>query len=313
MSSTLMLDHDQARLALPFEPLLAAVRRALVETAAGRASAPPRIAAFGPHGLLGAMPGYVPGLGLGGKLTSVFGIAGAEGRSAHAGVVTLFDEADGRLLAIINGEAVTAIRTAASATVAFLALRPPHVRRIAVIGAGTQARAQLELLAHLGLGAEIIVASRTADHAQVLADEVGVRAGDSIRHAVTEAEAVFVCTDADRPVIRHAWLQPLVHVSSVGGSRGPEIDAVTMRAGRVFAEWPGAVSCAPPAGAHELQGFDPDAVRLVGDTLDTPSDVNRGTGLTVFKSTGFAALDVAAAAVAHATALERGLGTHVAL
>lgn len=125
----LVLDHEQTRAVLTPDALLPAVRAALVATGRQEASTPARIAAFSPAGLLGAMPGYVPELG--------------------------------RLRALLNGEAVTAVRTAASATVAFCALAPSVPEQVAVIGAGAQAHAQLDLLAHLDLRAEVVVAVRS--------------------------------------------------------------------------------------------------------------------------------------------------------
>ena len=312
MSRVLVLGHDDARAALDPDALLAAVRTALVSTARGEASTPPRIAAFGPAGLLGAMPGYVPGLGMAGKLVTVFAVPGAPGRSSHRGVVALFDEHDGHLLALIDAEAVTAARTAASATVAFRGLVPGPVARIAVIGAGAQARAQLELLAHLGTDAEVVVASRDPDSAAAAARDAAVTAAATPEEAVAGAEVVFCCTDAAEPVVRLGWLAPGAHVSSVGGSRGPELDAATIAAAAVFVEWLGAVERPPPAGAHELQGLPRDRVRMVGDVLGGVTTRTRGE-LTVFKSTGFAGLDVAAASVALASARREGLGSTVHL
>jgi alanine dehydrogenase len=75
------------------------------------------------------------------------------------------------------------------------------------------------------------------------------------------------CTDARHPVLTARWLAPGTHVSSVGGTFGPELDAATMRAGRIFVESRGAVQNAPPAGAHELHGLDPDSVTEIGEVL----------------------------------------------
>ena len=257
------------------------------------------------------MPGFVPGMGLAAKLVSVFA---SGGRSSHQGVVALFDETDGSLQALIDAEAVTAARTAACATVAFQALTPPEVERIAVIGAGVQARAQVELLGHLSIPAQVVVASRRPDTAAALAGQLRVESIPSIEVAVSSADVVCCCTDADQPVLYHDWLRPHAHVSSVGGSRGPELDRATVESGSLFVEWPGAVTSPPPAGAHELQELDGERAVLVGSVL-TGQHPGRTTGeeMTVFKSTGYAVLDVAAAAVAFREATTLGLGTWVEL
>ena len=306
-SSVLVLDGADTAAALDLPELLAAVRVALVTISRGTVSAPPRIAARAPAGLLGCMPAHVPGLGLAAKLVSVFDAPGAgDGHSTHFGLVAVFDEHDGRPLAIMEAGRLTALRTAATATVGLQALAP-DVRRIAVVGAGVQAGAQLELLAAVAPSADVVVGARDPAAARALvAAFPGVRSA-SIRDAVRDADAVFCCTGASTPVIRRDWLDPGAHVSSVGGSQGPEVDADTVADATVYVEWPGAADQPPPAGSHELQGVAPDRIHLLGTVLEAGGPPER-TGLTLFKSTGHAALDVAAAAVVHRLARERGLG-----
>ena len=306
-SSVLVLDGADTAAALDLPELLAAVRTALVAISRGTVSAPPRIAARAPAGLLGCMPAHVPGLGLAAKLVSVFDAPGAgDGHSTHFGLVAVFDEHDGRPLAIMEAGRLTALRTAATATVSLQALAP-EARRIAVVGAGVQARAQLELLAAVAPSADVVVGARDPEAARALvAAFPGVRSA-SIRDAVRDADAVFCCTGASTPVIRRDWLDPRAHVSSVGGSQGPEVDADTVADATVYVEWPGAADQPPPAGSHELQGVGPDRIHLLGTVLEAGDPPER-TGVTLFKSTGHAALDVAAAAVVHRLARERGLG-----
>ncbi|WP_405764325.1 NAD(P)-binding domain-containing protein [Actinacidiphila glaucinigra] len=314
MSGVLVLDRAQTRTALDTRRVVDAVATALVAISRGEVSAPPRIAARTPAGLLGAMPGHVPGLGLAAKLVSVFGDPARPGRSAHRGMVALFDEHDGRPLALMDAESLTAVRTAAAATLEARVLARPGALRHTVVGTGAQARAQVALLAELHPAAEVVVAGRDPGGArETAARHPEARVADGVEEAVRGADVVFCCTGATRPVVCRAWLAPGTHVSSVGGSHGPEIDADTVRDAALFAEWPGAAGSPPPAGAHELQGLSPGReVVLLGSVLagDHPGR-GGGDGLTVFKSTGHAALDVAAAHVVHAVARAEGLGTTV--
>lgn len=302
MERMTVLDHEEMRAALADgEALTAMVARALIAVAAGRSSVPPRIAAFAEHGLLGAMPGYVPGVGLGAKLITVFDDPAHPGRSSHQGLVAIFDEHDGRPLAILDAEPLTAARTAASATVALRALARPDTRRVLVVGNGTQARAQLELLAGDERW-EVSVAGRDQGRATALAEEYGVAVAPSVEAGARDAEAVLCCTGAQQPVVRAAWLAPGTHVSSVGGSQGPELDAETIATGSLFAEWPGVATSAPPAGAYELQGVEPERVTLIGAVLDGSHPGRQDEReITVYKSTGHASLDLAAAAVVRAS------------
>ncbi|MBZ5736566.1 NAD(P)-binding domain-containing protein [Nocardioides mangrovi] len=305
-SDVLVLDGAATDAALDPLDVLHAVRAALAAIAAGRVSSPPRIAARTPDGLLAGMPAYVADVGLAAKLVSIFAVPGADGadsgRSTHFGLVAVFDQHDGRPLAIMEGGRITAVRTAASATVSQQALAP-EAERFAVVGAGVQARAQLDLLALVAPGTEVALGTRDPRSGERLASSYpGVRA-TTVHDAVREAEAVFLCTGATTPVIEPDWLAPHAHVSSVGGSQGHEVDAATVAAAAVYAEWPGAAAEPPPAGAHELQGVE--GVRLIGSVLDAPPP---RSGLTLYKSTGHAALDVAAGAAVLRRARSLGLG-----
>ncbi|MFD0304935.1 ornithine cyclodeaminase family protein [Streptomyces sp. NPDC127119] len=315
MSGVLVLDRARTRAALDPHRVMDAVAQALIAVSRGEASAPPRVAAHAPGGLLGVMPGYVPGLGLAAKLVSVFADPAQAGRSSHRGIVALFDPEDGRPLALLDAESLTEIRTAAAATHSALALAAPRPSRIAVVGTGAQARAQLSLLALLDPTTPVAVAGREPRRVRDAAGlHPAAEPAPSAEEAVRGADVVFCCTGAVRPVIRRDWLAPGAHVSSVGGSHGPEVDADTVRDAVLFAEWPGAAA-APPAGAHELQDLpEGKAVTLLGSVLAGTNPGRRDeTGLTLFKSTGHAALDVAAAHVAHAVAVREGWGTTVDL
>lgn len=317
MSGLLVLDRRQTAAALRPDAVLDAVGRALVSIARDEVSAPPRIAALTPTGLLGAMPGYVPGLGLAAKLVTVTADPRHPGRGFHRGLVALFDEHDGRALALVDGASLTEVRTAAVATCSALALAVrPGLGRVAVVGAGAQARAQLALLATVLPEAEVTVAGRDPVRAGAAAAlHPGARVA-GVEEAVRGADVVFCCTGATAPVVRREWLAPGVHVSSVGGSRGPELDSGTIRDAVLFAEWTGAATAPPPAGAHELQDLAPGRpVTLLGSVLDGghPGRGGDTDALTVFKSTGHAALDVAAVRVACDVALERGWGVRVDL
>lgn len=309
----LVLDRDQTRAALTADALAPAVRTALIAISRGHASAPPRIAARSARGLLGAMPGYVPGLGLAAKLVSVFPSVTAGGHGAHRGIVAYFDEVTGRPLAIMDAETITAVRTAVTATVAMQALARPDIARVAVIGTGTQARAQIGLIAPMR-SVELVVGARNLGDAQRIVQGLGVGSAAAVEAAVRHADVVFCCTSSLEPVVRRSWLADGTHLSSVGGSDGPEFDSETLRASSLFVEWPGAVSEPPPAGAWELQQSAPADAHLIGAVLDGRHPGRGAAGeLTVFKSTGHAALDVAAASVAYRVARERGLGFSVDL
>jgi len=327
MSRVLVLNGKDVERLLEVDPLLEALEDAFRALSAGRTSVPARVAARTPDGLLGAMPGWVEGMGLASKLVTVFPGNAAEGLPSHQGLIVLFDDRTGTPAAILDGERITALRTAAASAVAARLLARPGSRVLAVLGAGVQGRAHLETVPSVLDLEEVRIASRSPEHAEVLAAEApGILAASSVgdpprvtmsssfREAVRGAEVVCCCTDARLPIVEDEWLAPGAHVGSVGGSAGREIDADTIYRGSVFVEWRGAVTAAPPAGAGELQGLDPDVVAELGEVLDGRRSGRRADDeLTVYKSTGHAVEDVAAARLVVDRALEVGAGTTLEL
>ncbi len=290
-----MLAEEEVRAALPLEELAAALTTALVALSRDRASVPPRIAAVTERGLLAAMPGHVAGLGLAAKLISVYGGNRALGLASHQGVVVAFDEETGRPCAVMAAAYLTAIRTAVTTALAVRALRRPPARRLAILGAGAQARAHLQALSQLVGFEEIRIASRDRVRATALAQEhSGAAAARSAADAVRGAQVVCCCTSSASAVLQDEWLGSATLVTSVGS--GAELPETLLRRARVVVESRDAAA-APPVGAVELQGVDPSTLLLLGDLLAGSVNAADDDRTTVFKSTGNAAEDVAAASV----------------
>jgi alanine dehydrogenase len=315
MAEVLVLSEADVTALLDLEQLLAALADALASSSAGLACVPPRVAASAPDGILGAMPVHLPGVALGAKLVSVFPGNHQRGRPSHQALIALFDPADGTPLAVMDGTRITAARTGAAAAVAAGALARPDAAVLAILGAGVQGRSHLEAFPLVRDLREIRVASRTPGRAEALAGRhPAARAVGSFEEAVAGADVVACCTDAREPILEVGWLAPGAHVSSVGGTFGPELDPAIVRAGRVFVEWRGAVTSPPPAGAHELQGLDPADVTEIGEVLagTRPGRTSPGE-LTVYKSTGHAVEDAAAADLVYRRALAAGAGVTVTI
>jgi ornithine cyclodeaminase/alanine dehydrogenase-like protein (mu-crystallin family) len=315
MAEVLVLSEADVTRLLDLEELLPALAGALQGFSAGRASVPPRVAAAAEGGILGAMPVHLAGVGLGAKLVSVFPGNHGRGRPSHQALIALFDPADGTPLAVLDGTRITAARTGGAAAVAAGALARPDAAVLAILGAGVQGHAHLDAFPLVRDLREIRVASRTPGRAEALAElHPAARAVGSFEEAVAGADVVACCTDAREPVLEAGWLAPGAHVSSVGGTFGPELDPGIIRAGRVFVEWRGAVTSPPPAGAHDLQGLDSGAVTEIGEVL-AGTRPGRATSdeLTVYKSTGHAVEDAAAADLVYRRALESGAGVTVTI
>ena len=278
---------------LDVDQLLDALERAFVEVSAGRASVPPRIAAFSEHGLLGAMPGYVDGV-LAAKLVTLF--PGHE--PSHQALIAVFDAETGTPTAVMDGTHITAVRTGGGSAVATRALARDDARVLTILGAGVQGRSHLDAVGRVRDFQEVRIASRNPEHARAFAEESGATPVDTFEEAVAGADVVCACTSAAEPVLRRDWLDPGTHVTSVGSSMdGPELDRETITAGLLVIESRVAFQ-PPPAGSHELQGLDPSSAVELGEVLSgTHPGRTSADEITVYKSMGHAVEDAAAAAL----------------
>jgi ornithine cyclodeaminase len=328
----LLLDESDVQSLLDPDDLIEAVAAGLAEMSDGSASVPPRVAASvtARGGLLAAMPGYLPNLGvLGAKLVSVFPGNAGTALPTHQAVVMLFDPATGAPEALLGGATLTAERTAAASAVATRLLASPDAAVLAILGTGVQARAHALTVSRVCPGLrEVRIAGRNPDHAVALAEELGSRLPVAVRAVPTFADALegaaVVCatTHSPDPVVRRIWLSPGAHVNSVGFTvDGREVDADTVVGACVVVESRTSVLAAPPAGSNDLlwpirDGLvGPDHIRaelgeLVGGAPLGPRTPGQ---ITLYKSVGVAAEDLAAASLVLRAARARGVGRSIDL
>lgn len=138
------------------------------------------------------------------------------------GLITVLHPTTGRPLAIIDGTAVTTLRTAAASALAVDVLARRDASRLVVIGTGVQAHAHVRAIAAVRDLTRITVAGRRVDATRELADrlsdELGHQVIASISPAVCvpEADLVALCTASFTPVVEHGWIRPGSTVISVG-------------------------------------------------------------------------------------------------
>jgi alanine dehydrogenase len=222
MTELVVLSEDDVRSVLDLEELAEALASALIALSEGTVSVPARMAARGPSGLLGTMPGYVPGLGLAAKVVSVYPENPRSGRPAHHALIAVFDEVSGAPCALMGATYITAIRTALTAALVARALARPQSTSLAIIGAGVQADAHLSAFSHLMELDDTRIASRHVSKAAELAERhAGAVVAATVEEALDGADVICCCTDAQDSVLADAWLGPGTHVSSVGS--GPEL------------------------------------------------------------------------------------------
>jgi ornithine cyclodeaminase len=217
------------------------------------------------------------------------------GLSSH---LLVLDQAGG-LIAVVEAHQLTAKRTAAASVLAARTLGAGAARRLAVLGAGRQARAQIEAYADALPIEEISIWARRPEAAEALAaacatNGIRIRVAATPDDAVREAEIVSCATASEAPLVTGASLRPGTHVDLVGGFRPDmrEADDAVVRRATIVADTPAALTEAGDLVQPMAQGLIArDSVLMLADLLDQPGPL-AGGDITLFKSVGHAAEDL---------------------
>lgn len=325
----LVLSRSDVEELLDLRALIDALAVAMVDLSAGRASLPNRIAAAVEErdGLLAAMPAYAPGIGaLTAKLVSLFPRNAGTDLPTHQAVVLVFDPETGEPIALVDGTAITALRTAAGSALSVRLLAREDADVLAILGTGVQARSHARLMPLVRGFREVRVAGRRPEAAEELAAELRehglpAAASASFEDATRGAGVVCATTHALRPVVRGEWLAPGTHVTSVGyDPAGREVDDATVARARIVVELREAVLAPPPAGSPDLTEplaaglIDALDVHEIGEVLAGDCPGRRSADeVTLYKSVGVGVQDAAAAALVLEAARRRGVGRSVEL
>lgn len=347
----LVLSRSDLESLLPPERCIDAVEAAMIAASRGDAVLPLRTSTDlpGTGGRLILMPGCLAGTGVtdgsaperafGVKVVAKFTRPAGDPLGTHVGAILLFCADTGRMLALLEGGTLTALRTAAASALATRVLARADADVVAILGTGEEAFRHAVAMCAVRPVRELRVWGRTPSRAEALVPRVRaalaakaggrgcdaaavlpeIRAVADVPGAVSGASIVCTTTSAREPILRGAWLDPGTHVNLVGSAvpTTSEVDHECVRRARVYVDYRPSAS----AEAGELRAaiaagvIGPEHVLgEIGEVLlgRIPGRVSE-TDLTVYKSLGIAAQDLAAAAwavagagTAHGTRVDLG-------
>jgi ornithine cyclodeaminase len=250
-----------------------------------------------------------PGRALGSKLFTsvpdnlVAGPRGADALPAVQGVYVLFDGANGRPVAVLDGTAITWWKTAADSALGARLLAPADPHTLVVVGAGTMAPwlVRAHRYARPSIRRVLVwnrTPARAADLAARLRGEgIAAEVATDLEAAVRQAHVITSVTRAHAPLIQGSWLQPGVHLDLVGGytAETREADDAAVRRSRVFVD---RLESALDVGDIQ-QPIATGAIRkedVLGDLYDLMGGVVPGRlgggDITLFKNAGGGHLDL---------------------
>jgi ornithine cyclodeaminase/alanine dehydrogenase-like protein (mu-crystallin family) len=212
-SVPIYLNEQHAAELVDMTSAITAVRAAFVAQARGEAVNIPRTRLEFGERRLNLMAG-------GGRTPDRYALKSYGSSTYH---ILLYSAEQG-LLAIMEANLLGQIRTGAASAIATQAMARPNAGKVGLIGAGRQARTQMQALHCAGCVTEVAVfardRARQAAFCERLGSELGlpVRAAGSAAEAVADAEIVVTATNSSTPVVMSEWLSPGTHVNAMGAN-----------------------------------------------------------------------------------------------
>ncbi|XP_033629906.1 ketimine reductase mu-crystallin-like isoform X2 [Asterias rubens] len=244
-------------------------------------------------GVFLSMPGYSRNQnGLACKVVTIFPRNENTPHPVIQATIILSDANNGSMKAVIEGNTVTALRTAAASAVATKYLAPDGTKILAILGAGVQAKAHLDALRYVHRYSEVRVWNRTHARAEAFAAKYGCKACKTAQEAVKDADVIATVTGTSTPILQSEWVKDGAHINCVGAPMPDqqELDPVLVRRSVIYAD------------SRE------SAVNESGDVIIAKAEVfgeigeviagklkARKNETTIFKSLGMAIEDVVAA------------------
>jgi ornithine cyclodeaminase len=326
-----VLSEDELRRCIGFDAeALDAVESSFASLSGGGVSMPPvmHISVDEPPGDIDVKGAYIPGVAtVAVKVASGFFGNRHLGLPSSSALMVLLSARTGRCEAVMldNGY-LTDLRTGLAGAVAARHLARPGRLRVGVLGAGAQARYQVEALTIESRVKSVAVFAPRAEQAEAYAMDISHRQGMRLGIPVTievSAEAVVrgcdllvTTTPSQSPLVSASWLRPGLHVTAMGsdlpGKREIARDALT-KADRLVVD-----SLSQSRLIGELQSFADDSPEVaraesLGDIIRELNRPPRDAGaISICDLTGVGVQDTAIAALALARARALGLGLNIA-
>ncbi|MCB0106073.1 MAG: hypothetical protein KDE53_09185 [Caldilineaceae bacterium] len=326
----LILSRHDVESLLTMADTLAAVEEGFRQLALGHVTMPQRNATqIADHnGLHLAMPAHVGGEvdALTIKIVTVYGDNPAKYHlPTIQGVLLVHDARTGEVLALMDAEHLTAMRTGAASGVATKYLARHDAATVTLFGAGALGPGQLAAVCAVRPIERAYVITRSgmkdAAFCRKLADQLAIEvtATRNSQFAVEHSDIICTATTSPTPLFDGDWLKPGTHINAVGAytAHMRELDTTTMRRSHVFVDRHEAARteagdlCIPIANG-ELT-YDHVAGELgqviTGAVTGRPDD----EAITLFKSVGLAMQDAVTAKGLYLTAVAQGIGKEVHL
>ncbi len=245
----------------------------------------------------------------------------SKGLTNHQSTVFLFDADTGQLDALVGGNYLTAVRTAAASAVSIAHLAREDSEVLGMIGAGHQSAFQLRAAAEQRAFKKVVAWNHHPDMLPALekvANDVGLPFEAVTQEAVgAQADVIISITSAHQPLLMKDWIKPGTHLACMGtDTKGKqEVDPAILVSAAVFTdEVAQSISIGEAQHAVNAGDLNEDAITPIGAVINKSHQGRRtADDITVFDGTGVGLQDLAVAAVAKRLAIETGLAQVIEL
>jgi ornithine cyclodeaminase/alanine dehydrogenase-like protein (mu-crystallin family) len=316
-ATLLMLDKDAVERLLDPDEVTAAVREAFLLHGRHEGRVFPVVREkLATGGVFGIKSGDVPAQALLGFKAAGFWPRNRDaGGEPHQATILLFDPATGRPLCVIDGNAITTVRTGAAGGLGLRALARPDSTRLTVFGTGVQARSQLRFALRTlpGLArVRYVSADREADaqFESLFRAQCDIRCARDPDEAVADSDIVITATPGGGPLFDASAVRPGTHLNCVGADTAGKRE---LPPGLLQRAWLVVDDREQALQLGELQwARDTPCLELADLLLDKAAFTRAATDVTVFDMTGLALQDLTIAGLIQQRASAQGLGTRIA-
>lgn len=321
---TLIIERDTLKQLLTMEDCIESMDGCMRQTSAGNVVNPPRAGFMAGKGMLAWMPGYLAEPeGFACKLITQFPEAQLKGYSSHSGVTVYFEAETGQPAMIVDSGYLTAVRTAAASAVATRTLARDDASTLALVGSGEQGYLHVAAMLAVRPISAIRIWGRTAENAvrfkeQIEAEwQVKVGIFPTVAQTIKEADIICSATPAKAPLLLGSELPEGCHINAVGASRSPkvELDHAAVMRSLYYVDYRESAFKEARELVEALESGTISEEHVRGEIGEVLLGHKRGRenerDITIYRSVGFAAQDVAAAGLVYNKARNQGLGLSV--
>jgi len=245
----------------------------------------------------------------------------AKGLTNHQSTVFLFDPDSGQLQALVGGNYLTAVRTAAASSVSIAHLSRPDSKVLGMVGAGHQAGFQLRAAVEQRSFDKVVAWNYHPEMLESLgriATEIGLPFESVEREQLgAESDVIISITSAHDSLMMKDWIKPGTHIACMGTDTvgKQEMDPQLIASATVFTdEIAQSITLGEAQHAVKAGLLDADQITTIGEVINgTHQGRSSDDEITVFDGTGVGLQDLAVAAAATKLAVAKGIAQEVTL